>query len=630
MTIEERLDSLWEEFGCSKREQEGIGRHIREAVADALAEQHRVAATSDLPAEMEQKLKDQVESSWGRRQWRSLDGPEFERSMMSELQAAARVAVAAKDAEVAELMVRLKTANKSCDFNADRVNELAWGIVKLQGELAASHGVLRSLACWLSVGGYNAEIVDPKLFEKKIREGIDTLVKVETERALGPKISDSEKVSLLHRTIDELQAELAALRRPVEKVTEEESAEVHRLLWAIGSGDGFSAMAAAIEKLVEPRVASAVAAEYERMLDCNRTVIKLQDERHTAELAATNKAADDEWIGKFTDMANRLKDDHAAELAKEKKAYDDQAERFRGLQHELLEAKEKHTKELNELKHLHSDAVHKWQQMEKKHTDELSNQCWAMIQEQREADQRWQERLARVEVEHANEIAIMENACKLANNLKDSLDMRTSKAVAAAYEEAARIAEDKSEPTWGHVHVRVEVARRIRQLAAKPQEAEYILCDKCNCPLDDTAFHDEYGCLTSKVAHDTGEDERPPICQVCGWRCAEDAQDGCVPGNCSIRPAPKPHECPTLPEKEAAPILDSDGKKIFGTDGELMTEDDVADDPHKCHTFHECECGLTQAHDAPPIVDWAKAWEETFPGMMVADQFCQDICWRVP
>lgn len=389
-------------------------------------------------------------------------------------------------------------------------------------------------------------------------------------------------------------AELAALRRPVVKVTEEESAEVHRLLWAIGSGDGFSAMAAAIDKLFEPRVASAVAAERESqqkafvaarsrgdilLSERNNGIALLKEERerHAAELAAANKAADDEWTDKFTDLANQLKDDHAAELAteveysrrtccetqsrlldvatrigvaanpewvkgelerlsnslkpcmhaaelaKEKKAYDDQAERFRGLQHELLEAKEKHTKELNELKHLHSDAVHKWQQMEKKHTDELSNQRWAMIQEQREADQRWQAELARVEVEHANEISIMENACKLANNLKDSLDMRTSK---------------------------------------------------------------------------------------------------------------------------AAPLLDSDGKKIFGTDGELMTEAD----PHECPTFPKCECGLTQAHDSPPATnkplpfvypmgvcgnphcqecypEGHEAPEKAAPRPSV--QFCQDICWRV-
>lgn len=38
---------------------------------------------------------------------------------------------------------------------------------------------LRSLACYLGVGGYNAPNVDAKIFEQKIRHGIDELIKVE-------------------------------------------------------------------------------------------------------------------------------------------------------------------------------------------------------------------------------------------------------------------------------------------------------------------------------------------------------------------------------------------------------------------------------------------------------------------
>lgn len=76
-------------------------------------------------------------------------------------------------------------------------------------ERDAAHEVLRSLACWLSVGGYNAEEVDAKSFEKKIREGVDTLVRVETARARGPQISDSEEKALLRRVnrglIDEIK-----------------------------------------------------------------------------------------------------------------------------------------------------------------------------------------------------------------------------------------------------------------------------------------------------------------------------------------------------------------------------------------------------------------------------------------
>lgn len=56
---------------------------------------------------------------------------------------------------------------------------------KLREERDAAHEALRSLACWLSVGGYNAETVDPVAFEQKIRDGVNMLVRTETERARG-------------------------------------------------------------------------------------------------------------------------------------------------------------------------------------------------------------------------------------------------------------------------------------------------------------------------------------------------------------------------------------------------------------------------------------------------------------
>jgi hypothetical protein len=36
---------------------------------------------------------------------------------------------------------------------------------------------LRSLACWLGAGGYNAPTVDAKVFEEKIRWGVDNAIK---------------------------------------------------------------------------------------------------------------------------------------------------------------------------------------------------------------------------------------------------------------------------------------------------------------------------------------------------------------------------------------------------------------------------------------------------------------------
>lgn len=45
--------------------------------------------------------------------------------------------------------------------------------------------VLRKLACWLGVGGYNADKVDADVFHAKIVDGINAIVRVEKERALS-------------------------------------------------------------------------------------------------------------------------------------------------------------------------------------------------------------------------------------------------------------------------------------------------------------------------------------------------------------------------------------------------------------------------------------------------------------
>jgi hypothetical protein len=78
-------------------------------------------------------------------------------------------------------------------------------IGRLRAERDEAHDALRSLACWLSVGGYNAPLVDPAEFERKIRAGVDALIRVETARARGPQISDSEQVALLRRTVADLE-----------------------------------------------------------------------------------------------------------------------------------------------------------------------------------------------------------------------------------------------------------------------------------------------------------------------------------------------------------------------------------------------------------------------------------------
>lgn len=47
---------------------------------------------------------------------------------------------------------------------------------KLSEDLQKCEDVLRSLASWLGAGGYNADRVDPAVFEQKIRDGVDMLL----------------------------------------------------------------------------------------------------------------------------------------------------------------------------------------------------------------------------------------------------------------------------------------------------------------------------------------------------------------------------------------------------------------------------------------------------------------------
>ena len=55
----------------------------------------------------------------------------------------------------------------------------------LEEKLAAAEDVLRAMASYVGNGGYNADTVDPKVFEAKIREGIDSIIRVEVNRALS-------------------------------------------------------------------------------------------------------------------------------------------------------------------------------------------------------------------------------------------------------------------------------------------------------------------------------------------------------------------------------------------------------------------------------------------------------------
>lgn len=56
---------------------------------------------------------------------------------------------------------------------------------ELKGAVVERDDVLRSLASWLGNGGYNAPTVDPAVFEAKIRDGVDNMLRVEINRALS-------------------------------------------------------------------------------------------------------------------------------------------------------------------------------------------------------------------------------------------------------------------------------------------------------------------------------------------------------------------------------------------------------------------------------------------------------------
>lgn len=71
-----------------------------------------------------------------------------------------------------------------CDFNDD-AHALCAKVAELEAQLMEAEGVLRSMASYAGNGGYNADTVDPKVFEAKIREGIDSSIRVEVNRALS-------------------------------------------------------------------------------------------------------------------------------------------------------------------------------------------------------------------------------------------------------------------------------------------------------------------------------------------------------------------------------------------------------------------------------------------------------------
>lgn len=62
-------------------------------------------------------------------------------------------------------------------------NRLAAELAQVTRERDEAHDILRSLAAYVGSGGYNAIKVDAKRFAAKIRDGIDTHVRVQCDNA---------------------------------------------------------------------------------------------------------------------------------------------------------------------------------------------------------------------------------------------------------------------------------------------------------------------------------------------------------------------------------------------------------------------------------------------------------------
>lgn len=103
-------------------------------------------------------------------------------------------------------------------------------IAALQDELNAAHDVLRSLASFVGNGGYNADTVDAKVFEGKIRDGIDSQARMLAEaRAEVERLKKRLGAVNGRDAIDVMEEKIIALERENIAVRRLETAEVERL-----------------------------------------------------------------------------------------------------------------------------------------------------------------------------------------------------------------------------------------------------------------------------------------------------------------------------------------------------------------------------------------------------------------
>jgi len=109
------------------------------------------------------------------------------------------------------------------------------------------------------------------------------------------------------------------------------------------------------------------------------------------------------------------------------------------------------------------------------------------------------------------------------------------------------LADDMGEPASGIAMLRKLREEFQRERESKLREANYAR-DDAKCDAYEDAMRGQatlIGDLMGHIDHAIAEAEKPAKlkrCERCHWPLADDAKDGCVPGNCSKRPLPKPAE----------------------------------------------------------------------------------------
>lgn len=89
--------------------------------------------------------------------------------------------------EAVEQLERILAEPSKCKIIPQQMPELK-EMTNLEEKVEALEEVLRRLASFVGNGGYNADEVDPAIFEEKIRDGIDYLIKSITNHPISTTI----------------------------------------------------------------------------------------------------------------------------------------------------------------------------------------------------------------------------------------------------------------------------------------------------------------------------------------------------------------------------------------------------------------------------------------------------------